>query len=145
MSSVSATFQLGDIVRADFRTSRDGDARNTWLMQKFGFQFRYQPARLSIALSLRIPAPPKEMPDGAGKPIKGDILFGSDVAELALWVALIVQHADAKCMSRRDFQDLVGAHWHRGMTDLSGIANDLDEHPELLAEALLDNAILRTG
>lgn len=142
MNSMSDSFQLGDIVRADFRTSRDADTRNTSLMKKFGFQYRYQPARLAIALSLRIPALPKDVPDGAGKPIKGDILFGSDEAEFSLWVALVVQHADAKAMSRRAFQDLVGAHWHRGMMDLFKIADDVDDHPEFLAEILLEGAKL---
>lgn len=140
MTSTPSAFQLGDIIRADFRTSRDGDARNTMLMKKFGFQYRYQPARLAIALSLRMPGIPKDMPDGTGKPIKGDILFGSDEAELALWVALVVQHADAPPMSRRSFQELVGAHWHRGMASLFKIADDVDEHPELLADLLLSDA-----
>ena len=137
MISTSATFQLGDIVRADFRTSRDGDAHNTSLMKKLGFQYRYQPARIAIALSLRLPGLPEDAPDGAGKPIKGDILFGADEAELALWVALVVQHADAITMSRRAFQDLVGGHWHRGMTQLVEITSNMDEQPECLAEVLL--------
>ncbi|ANT54815.1 DndE family protein [Mesorhizobium amorphae] len=142
MTSSPDAFQLGDIIRADFRTSRDADGLNTTLMKKFGFQYRYQPARLAIALSLRIPALPKDMPDGAGKPIKGDILFGSDEAELALWVALVVQHSHAIPMSRRSFQELVGSHWHRGMTGLSEISDDLDQHPELLAQTLLSDARL---
>jgi hypothetical protein len=141
MTSANSAFQLGDIARADFRTSRDGDAYNTVLMKAFGFQYRYQPARVAIALSLRVPGLPGDVPDGAGKPIKGDILFGSDEAELALWVALIVQHADAALMSRRSFQDLVGAHWHRGMTNLSRIADGVDKHPELLAKVLLQSAL----
>lgn len=140
MTASPGPFQLGDIIRADFRTSRDADASNTAIMKKFGFQYRYQPARLAIALSLRVPALPREMPDVAGKPIKGDILFGSDEAELALWVALVVQHAEAASMSRRSFQELVGAHWHRGMASLSEISNDVDEHPELLAKVLLNEA-----
>lgn len=137
MTSAPSVFQLGDIIRADFRTSGDGDARNTVLMKKFGFQYRYQPARIAIALSLRVPGTPADMPDGVGKPIKGDILFGSDEAELALWVALVVQHADAVPMSRRSFQELVGAHWHRGMASLSKISDGVGEHPELLAGLLL--------
>ncbi len=110
---------IGDIARADFRTSFAADADNSRIQKSLDLPFRYQPARLAISLSLRQAEQPKVIPDGGGRPIQGDILFGQDEADLTLWIALVVEHSGAAGLSRRDFQDLVAAHWARGMTMLT--------------------------
>ena len=137
MISASQQFQLGDIIRADFRTSRDADGENTRIQKKFAFQFRYQPARLAIGLSLQCGPVPRPLEESSGKPIKGDILFGSDEADLSLWVALICEHSGESQFTRRAFQDLVGAHWSRGMAGLCQIAHRTSAAPEALIAQLL--------
>ncbi|RWD27521.1 MAG: DUF1832 domain-containing protein [Mesorhizobium sp.] len=119
MSQTRSSLQIGDISRADFRTSFVADAENSRIQKTFELPYRYQPARLAISLSLRQPGPPKPIPDGGGRPIKGDTLFGQDEADLTLWIALIVEHSGVVGLTRRDFQDLVAAHWGRGMDLLS--------------------------
>lgn len=106
--------QIGDIARADFRTSLSSDAENSRIQRVFGFQFRYQPARLAISLSLGESIIPRVGEEAGGKPIKGDTLFGQDEADLIVWVAMVVQHSGVEGMTRREFQDLISAHWARG-------------------------------
>lgn len=110
--------QLVDILRADFRTSAAADRANTELQHALELPFRYHPARLAIAASLADPAPPPFVPDAAGRPIKGDTLFGQDELELAMWTGLIVEHAGVSAITRRQLQDLVSAHWWRGVDRL---------------------------
>lgn len=110
--------QIGDIARADFRTSLSADAENSRIQKIFGFQFRYQPARIAISLSLRDSAIPRVGGEAGGKPIKGDTLFGQDEADLSVWIAMVVQHAQTGGLTRREFQDLVSAHWARGVAVL---------------------------
>lgn len=119
MIQARAPFQIADIARADFRTSFHSDAENSRIQKALQFPYRYQPARLAISLSLRQARPPEPIPDAGGRPIRGDILFGQDEADLTLWIALIVEHSKNECVSRRDFQDVVAAHWARGMNQLS--------------------------
>lgn len=129
--------QIGDIARADFRTSVGADNENARLQKIFGFQFRYQPARLAIALSLsdaRLPAAVDEL---TGKPIRGDTLFGQDEADLASWIALIVQHSGQTDMSRRTFQELIAAHWARGIEMLRLTGDGIEPQIETLVYSLL--------
>lgn len=119
MSQARASFQIADIARADFRTSFFADAENSRLQKALQFPYRYQPARLALSLSLRQPHAPKAIPEGGGRPIRGDILFGQDEADLTLWIVLIMEHSREPTLTRREFQELVAAHWARGMDDLS--------------------------
>jgi hypothetical protein len=119
VSQQKASLQIGDIARADFRTAFAVDAENSRIQKALDLPYRYQPARLSIALSLRQPDPPKPIADGGGRPIRGDTLFGQDEADLTMWIALIVQHSGTAGLSRKEFQDLVAAHWARGMTGVT--------------------------
>jgi DNA sulfur modification protein DndE len=114
-----STLQIGDISRADFRTSFVADSENSRIQKTLSLPFRYQPARLALSLSLRQSSLPSPIPDSSGRSIKGDTLFGQDEAELTLWIALIVQHRGQAELTRREFQDLVAAHWARGMEMLS--------------------------
>ncbi len=119
MNQQKAPLQIGDIARADFRTSYAVDAENSRIQKALDLPYRYQPARLAISLSLRSPNPPKSIADGGGRPIRGDTLFGQDEADLTMWIALIVEHTGTAGLSRKEFQDLVAAHWARGMAVLS--------------------------
>ncbi|NGP16529.1 DndE family protein [Devosia aurantiaca] len=134
----TAALQIGDISRADFRTSFAADSENSRIQKALALPFRYQPARLALSLSLRRPDLPAPINDGGGRPIKGDTLFGQDEADLTLWIALIVQHCGQSGLSRRAFQDLVAAHWARGMDLLSrsitGAATIEQAFARLLAE-----------
>jgi hypothetical protein len=115
MNQTASTLQIGDISRADFRTSFAADSENSRIQKALSLPFRYQPARLALSLSLRKSSVPSPIPDSGGRTIKGDTLFGQDEADLTLWIALIVQHSGQTQLSRRAFQDLVAAHWARGM------------------------------
>lgn len=108
---------LLDLVRSEFRTSRAADEMNGRFQALLGLPHRYGPARLALGRSLGIAAAPSfELNHlGYGKPIRGEHLFGQG-AELATWVTLLVEHAAAPDLDRRDFQGLVAAHWQRGMT-----------------------------
>ena len=59
---------------------------------------------------------------------------------MALWVSLIVEHAERTHATRRDIQDLVAAHWRRGIealwTDwLSAVEDSTTYFQRLLDEA----------
>jgi hypothetical protein len=66
---------------------------------------------------------------GFGRPLKGEQLFGQGV-ELSCWLTLIIEHGYGEQRSRRDFQTLVAAHWHRGIyllwDDWKASAGELD-------------------
>lgn len=111
--------RLGELLRTDFRTSTEGDVLNTRMLTSLQLDYRYQPARLAIALSLADPKPPAVPPELLGKPIRGETLFGADEAEVGLWVSLIVEHAGLDAPSRRDVIDLVAGHWQRGARAVS--------------------------
>lgn len=113
--------QLVDILRADFRTSFSADRSNTELQHALELPFRYHPARLAIAISLKNPEAPRAASDSNGRPIKGETLFGQDELDLALWTGLITEHAGPTVMTRRQMQDLVAAHWERGVAELGGL------------------------
>lgn len=140
MSQSTTPLQLGDIVRADFRTSAIADNENTRLQKAFGFQFRYQPARIAIALSLSEKAQPPAVDEATGKPIKGDTLLGQDEADLATWIAVIVEHSGLDNMSRKNFQDIIAAHWAKGISMLAKSATF--QTPEI--EDLIGNLLLRS-
>jgi len=117
MSTPPAALNLIDLLRSDFRASASADALNLRLQNELGLDFRYQPARLALALSLSDsrPLPPVE---GAGRPIRGETLFSPEQAELAIWVGLFSEHAGRGFETRRELQEAVAAHWSRGIEDL---------------------------
>lgn len=119
--------QLVDILRTDFRTSALADRSNTELQHALELPFRYHPARLAIAVSLSDPSQPPLTPDATGRPIKGETLFGQDELDLATWAGLIVEHATVPAITRRHLQDLVSAHWQRGVTKLWSVWTDSAE------------------
>jgi hypothetical protein len=130
-----------DLVDADYKTTREADEINTKLMSKLGLKTRYEPARLAIARSLSIaddpPEPQLGEDDEDGRVIKGRNLFGTG-EDLNTWVALIVERSGRDDITRRDIQDLVRRHWHRGAhllwNEWSECGEDFDQFVLRLAE-----------
>lgn len=110
------TGALMDVIRGDFRTSRAADELNARFQTLLGLPHRYGPARLAMGRSLGIQTQPDLQLNsfGFGRPIKGEQLFGQGV-ELSCWLTLITEHVGDGALSRKDFQALVAAHWHRGL------------------------------
>lgn len=133
---------LADLARADFRTTRSADEVNSQLQRLLGLPHRYGPARLAIARSLSVPAAPVALGEDeeAGKAIKGENLFGTG-SELATWVALVVEHAKADPPTRRVLQDLVAAHWARGIDLLWTEWKECDSN----FERFIDRLFTKTG
>jgi DNA sulfur modification protein DndE len=111
---MSAT--LLDLSRGEFKTTRAADELNVRFQSLLGLPHRYGPARLALGRSLSVASRPEiELNNlGYGRPIKGEQLFGQGV-ELSSWLTLLIEHDASDDMSRRDFQALVAAHWHRGI------------------------------
>ncbi len=138
MASNPLPFQIGDVARADFRTSRAADAENTRIQKLIGSLFRYQPARLAIGRSLGDASPPDAAEDVLGKPIRGDTLFGQDEADVAMWSSLILEHSARASLTRKELQELAAAHWQRGLSMLAaewkpGASDAIDVFDRLLA------------
>lgn len=106
---------LLDLFRTDFRPSAAADGLNLQLQSELQLDFRYQPARLAMAISLAESRLPAAAPDLLGKPIRGETLFGQEEAEVAVWVGLFVEHGGSSILTRRALQEVVGAHWTRGL------------------------------
>lgn len=110
------TGAIMDMIRGDFRTSRAADELNARFQTLLGLPHRYGPARLALGRSLGLATGPDLQLNslGLGRPIKGEQLFGQGV-ELSCWLTLLTEHVGRGPLSRRDFQSLVAAHWHRGL------------------------------
>jgi hypothetical protein len=137
----SDSLHLVDVFRIDFRTSIEGDELNTGLQKALGLDYRYQPARIAIGLSLGNPFSPPAPANVLGKPIRGETLFGQEEADLAWWVALLIEHAEADNPCRRILVSLVAAHWLRGVQLLS---NDIAK-AHLPADQFLAQIAKREG
>lgn len=118
MSTPPAALNLIDLLRSDFRASASADALNLRLQNELGLDFRYQPARLALALSLSDSRAPEPV-EAAGRPIRGETLFSPEQGELATWVGLFSEHAGRALTTRRELQEAVAAHWSRGADLLS--------------------------
>lgn len=132
------SLSLLELARTDYRTSRAADDTNSRFQTLLGLPHRYGPARLALGRSLGVASMPQLDLTiyGHGKPIKGENLFGHGI-ELAAWVSLIVEHAGQDDLDRREFQQLVGAHWQRGLTllwdDWKTAGNDFERFVARLA------------
>jgi DNA sulfur modification protein DndE len=108
---------LEQVLLAGFQTSGDADKQTEQLRSSLGLQARNRVARLAIGRSLAEATYPTGSLDGAGKSIKGDVLFGLE--ELPLWVGLLFTHlrrADPRAeLTLPTLQDLVKRHWNRGI------------------------------
>jgi DNA sulfur modification protein DndE len=129
---------LAELQSTSFRTSRDADEKNTDLMRRLALRNRYEPARLAIARSLALQATPPALDedDEDGKVIKGEHLFGTG-GDLGAWIALLVEHASLEAVTKKEVQDLVHRHWHRGallLADEYAKSEDFDRFVLQLAE-----------
>ena len=120
---------LEQVLLAGFQTSADADKRTEQLRSSLGLQAKNRVARLAIGRSLSESSYPTGNLDGAGKSIKGDVLFGLEA--LPLWVGLLFTHlrrTDPRAeLTLPTLQDLVKRHWNRGIALLS---EDWDEAGE---------------
>lgn len=139
------SFGLMDLVEASYRTARIADRQCDRVLQRLGYGARYLAARLAIARSLSLKDPPEPL-DGDvdwAKAIRGRQLFGDGDMPNA-WVALIVEHAGRADMPRKEFQDLVSAHWRRGAGLLTRDWEEANEDLGLFVARLADLAGLPT-
>ncbi len=91
------------------------------LLRQLGLPDKATVGRLALGRSLVDPGAPPALDEstsgGVGKAIRGDTLFGDD---LAVWVALIVEHAakheSADGLEFEPLVDLIRRHWDRGVT-----------------------------
>ena len=123
---------LAELARTDFRTSKSADDVNSRFQTLLGLPHRYGPARLAIGRSLAVPQDPDPSPlddEDFGKAIKGENLFGTG-PDLSAWVSLVVERSHRPDLTKKDFQTLVAAHWHRGVgllwDEWKGVGNDFD-------------------
>jgi DNA sulfur modification protein DndE len=110
------TLGIMEITNAQYRTTRVADTQCSDLLRKLGYKVRYLAARLAIARSLSLEAPPEDIDtadEDAGGSIRGQQLFG-DGSDPAAWSALIAQRSGRSNLTRKEFQALVSAHWRRG-------------------------------
>jgi len=70
-----AALTLEQVLLAGFQTSAEADRRTEHLRSNLGLQAKNRVARLAIGRSLSEATYPTGSLDGAGKPIKGDVLF----------------------------------------------------------------------
>jgi DNA sulfur modification protein DndE len=111
------TLSLIDVTTTSFRTTRSAEEACKDLLRHLGQKAHYVVARLAIARSLGLaeplPASAEQEDEEGSRTIRGYILFG-DGADLAAWMALLVQRAGYADLDRRSLQRLVAAHWRRG-------------------------------
>ena len=129
---------LEQVLLAGFQTSAEADKRTELLRSSLGLQARNRVARLAIGRSLSEATYPTGSLDGAGKSIKGDVLFGLD--ELPLWVGLLFTHlrrADPRAeLTLPTLQDSVKRHWNRGIAllyeDWEEVGEDYNKFVDVL-------------
>src|SRR5688500_12944833 len=95
-----------ELLRTDFRTSKQADEINTRFQNLLGLHYRYGPARLAIGLSLSfddLPALDPGLLEDTGKPIKGEYLFGTGT-DLATWLALIIERHAPSALGKKELQ-----------------------------------------
>lgn len=103
-----------DFNNASFTTTALADSLNEDFKRRLGLTGRNMVARLAIARSLAVPSAPATPAERErGKTIHGKNLFGDD---LRVWLAFILENAQSEDVSLEDVQDLVSAHWSRGLT-----------------------------
>ena len=108
---------MEQVLLAGFQADTEADKYTELLRSNLGLSAKNRVARLAMGRSLSETTHPSASLSGAGKPIKGDVLFG--VEELPLWVGLLFTHL-RRVNPRADLtlatlQDIVKRHWSRGI------------------------------
>lgn len=139
------TLSLIEVTTTQFRTTRAADQRCEELLKRLGYKVNYLAGRLAIARSLALAEPPpvvgSEDGEDMGRTIRGQHLFG-DGADLAAWVALLIQRAGREDIGRRELQQLVAAHWRRGAELLAHDWEEVQGSLPRFVERLADLASL---
>ena len=134
-----------DVINAQYRTTKIADAQCADLLKRLGHKVRYLAARLAIAHSLSLPEVPEQIGDDDDQEmatsIRGQQLFG-DGGDPKAWMALIVQRSGHANITRKEFQALVAAHWHRGASLLARDWEEADESLGAFVTRLADLANL---
>lgn len=140
------SFDLQKITSTSFHTDAKSDELNTKFISRLGMRWHYQPARLAIALSLADQTLPKclEGNNPPGKTIKGDTIFGAG-ANLSIWLSLIIEHSQKYNIDSHTLQELVEAHWRRGLLILDKHWKESGEDISRFMHQLVLLAKLPTG
>lgn len=109
---------LDTLAGTSFRSTSDTDELSQYVKDSLGFGAFNIPARLAMARSLAIQEAPSRPLGDPGRTIKGETLFGTG-PDLAAWVSLFIEHHGSAPQSLKEFQNLVTAHWARGMKALA--------------------------
>lgn len=133
-----AALTLEQALLAGFQTSAEADRHTEYLRSSLGLQAKNRVARLAIGRSLSESSYPIGSLDAAGKPIKGDVLFGME--DLPLWVGLLfahLRHTDPQAdLTLSTLQELVKRHWSRGVAllieDWEGVGEDYNRFVDVL-------------
>lgn len=120
---------MEQVLLAGFQADTEADKHTELLRSNLGLSAKNRVARLAMGRSLSETTHPSASLSGAGKPIKGDVLFG--VEELPLWVGLLFTHLrrvnPRAELTLATLQDLVKRHWSRGIALLMADWEEAEE------------------
>ncbi|MCY4309190.1 MAG: DndE family protein [Rhodobacteraceae bacterium] len=135
--------ELSDLFTTTFRTTRKADQFCEYLARQLGWKHRYVAARLAIGRSLSLTDQPKELLqqeyEDMATPLRGTQLLGEN-SQAAGWLALILEHSELTEISKRELQNLVSRHWHRGAFLLKKDWEDSGEKMENFVSRLTELA-----
>ncbi len=135
--------ELSDLVTTTFKTTKKADQFCEYLTKQLGWKHRYVAARLAIGRSLSLSEQPKELLraeyEEMATPLRGLQLLGED-SQASGWLALILEHSKLTEISKRELQNLVSLHWHRGAFLLKKDWEDSDKQMEKFVTRLTELA-----
>ena len=124
--------KIGDLMGTGFRPDKQTDKLNDEFMSRLGLVARFGPARLAIAFSLSLPeqvSADANFDHDKGREIRGQQLLGVHPGEMT---SLVVQRA-GRSLDKRELQNLVAAHWRRGLKKMDKIWKEVDgDHDKFL-------------
>lgn len=127
MAESATSMDLMRLRRKPLRPSSRTEEYTQRLMRQLGLPDKATVGRLAVGRSLADPSIPPVIDDedgSAGKEIRADTLFGDD---LAIWTALVVEHAGLSDPKFDEVADLIRRHWDRGCDQLWQQWRDSDQ------------------